>query len=270
MKNKGAFRLGMVLVLGVCAGILRGIEVSAHFDWDTALYEPFAASCVVPLYTALMLGLIAVLSLPCRDRLAGFAESFPIRSMAGLYTAAGASLAITAMGLWKVFSSMQELRAVQILYGVLTAVGGAVLTALAKARHDGRVPQTTRFLSSFVIFWGCILLIVTYMEHPVEPVIRNFVYDILASAMIVMALLSMVSTIFGEVRRGHALFFHLGSVFLILMTIVGRLTAFLLSGDARNITDAPLRMLLFACVGVILAQNAAGLPADSTAQKTAE
>ena len=38
MKKKGVFWLILVVFLGICAGVLRGIEVSAHFDWNTALY----------------------------------------------------------------------------------------------------------------------------------------------------------------------------------------------------------------------------------------
>ena len=135
----------------------------------------------------------------------------------------------------------------------------AVLLALAKARLDGKVPDYTRFISSLSVFWGCFLLVITYMEHPVEPVIRVFAYDILASSFIVLALFYMVAPLFRTPRRSAALFFTLGAVYLILLTIVGRAVAFAMSGYLRNLVDAPFRMIVFACMGVLLLQNAAGL-----------
>ena len=97
------------------------------------------------------------------------------------------------------------------------------------------------------------------MEHPVEPVIRNFVYDILASCAIVFALFWFIAPLFREAGRGRSLFFSLSGVYLVLLTGVGRIVAFLLSGESRNLTDAPYRMLLFGCAGVLLLQNAAAL-----------
>ena len=97
------------------------------------------------------------------------------------------------------------------------------------------------------------------MEHPVEPVIRNFVYDILAACAIVFALFWYVAPLFRKADRGKSLFFSLAGVYLVLLTAVGRVTAFLLSGEQRNLTDAPFRMLLFICVGVLMLQNAATL-----------
>ncbi len=259
MNKKGTFWLIIVILLGVCAGILRGIEVSAHFDWDTALYEPFSTAFVLPVYTALSIALIGLLALARRDRLTEFTESYPMGSKNGLFVAALASLALCAAGLWKLFEALTMLRAVNIILGILTILAGAVLLALAKARLDRKVPEYTRFISSLVIFWGCFMLVITYMEHPVEPVIRNFAYDILASSFIVFALFYEVAPLFRRTRRSAAVFFTLGSVYLILLTIVGRVVAFMLSGDLRNVTDAPFRMIVFACVGVLLIQNAAGL-----------
>lgn len=259
MKKKGVFWLILVVFLGICAGVLRGIEVSAHFDWNTALYEPFATAWVLPVYAALSAALIGAVSLAGKGRLTDFCASYPIGGKNGLFLAALASLGLCAAGLWKLFEAMTALRAANIVFGLLTVLAGAVLLALAKARLDGKVPDYTRFISSLSVFWGCFLLVITYMEHPVEPVIRVFAYDILASSFIVLALFYMVAPLFRTPRRSAALFFTLGAVYLILLTIVGRVVAFAMSGDLRNLVDAPFRMIVFACMGVLLLQNAAGL-----------
>ena len=262
MKKRGPFWLILILLMGICAGVLRGMEVSAHFDWDTALYEPFAAAFVLPVYTALSAALIAAVSAAQRGELPGFYEAYPIRSKAGLFIAAMASLGLCAAGLWKLFAAMTALKAVQIILGILTVIGGAVLLAMAVSRWREKMPDPVRVASSLCIFWGCFLLVVTYMEHPVEPVIRNFVYDILASAAVVFALFYYVAPLFRKTGRGRALFFSLAAVYLVTLTAVGRVVAWLLSGDSRNLTDAPFRMLLFLCAGVLILQNAAGLLRD--------
>ena len=258
MKKLGRFWLILILLLGVCAGVLRGIEVSAHFDWDTALYEPFSAAFVLPLYAALSLVLIAAVSAAHRGALTDFRGAYPL-GKTGLFIAAMASLGLCAAGLWKLFAAMTALKAVQIILGIMTILGGAALLVLAMSRVRGIVPEPARFLASFAVFWGCFLLVVTYMEHPVEPVIRNFVYDILAACAIVFALFWYVAPLFRKADRGKSLFFSLAGVYLVLLTAVGRVTAFLLSGEQRNLTDAPFRMLLFICVGVLMLQNAATL-----------
>ena len=258
MKKLGRFWLILILFLGICAGVLRGIEVSAHFDWDTALYEPFSTAFVLPLYAALSLALIAAVSAAYRGRVTDFNRTYAL-GKPGLFFAAAASLGLCAAGLWKLFEAMTALKAVQILLGIMTTLGGAALLTLAMARKAGTMPGPARFFSSIAIFWGCFLLVVTYMEHPVEPVIRNFVYDILASCAIVFALFWFIAPLFREAGRGRSLFFSLSGVYLVLLTGVGRIVAFLLSGESRNLTDAPYRMLLFGCAGVLLLQNAAAL-----------
>ena len=73
------------------------------------------------------------------------------------------------------------------------------------------------------------------------------------------ALFYFVAPLFRKTGRRAALFCSLASIYLIALTAVGRVTAYLLSGEVRNLTDAPFRMLLFICVGLLILQNAVGL-----------
>lgn len=262
MKNRRFLILIFAAFLGICAGIMRGIEMAYHFDWSTAMFEPFSAAFVLPAYSIAAALVILIFSLACHGKISDYCAAYRIRGKFGLFIDVLSALVLGLAGLWRTLSAVKTGRASYIVFGILTVLTAAVMIALSRSRHSGRLGVYTRSFSSLLIYWACFLLVLTYMEHPVEPVLRVFCYDILAASFLTLASFYEIAPIFSVKRRSAAVFFSLGSIFLILLTVVGRGTAFLLSGDLNNIFDAPWRMLAFVCMGLRIFQTTAGLLSD--------
>lgn len=263
MKNRRFPILILIVFLGICAGVMRGIEMAYHFDWSTAMFEPFATSFVLPTYSIAAMLVIFIISRTCHGKISDYCTTYPIRGKFGLFIDVLSALVLGVAGFWRILSAVQIGRPSYIVFGILTVLAAAVMIALSAARHKGQIGDYARHFSPILIFWSCFLLILTYMEHPVEPVLRVFCYDILAASFLTLAAFYEVAPIFSVKRRSTALFFSLGSIFLILLTVVGRGFAFILSGDLNNLFDAPWRMLAFICIGLRIVQTSAALLSDN-------
>ncbi|MGI6335452.1 MAG: hypothetical protein ACOXZM_00045 [Eubacteriales bacterium] len=251
-KNSALKSLWLIVFLGVCGGVLRGLEVALHFNWDTAFYEPFSTSFIMPLHAVISTAAALLFAYRGRGELPEYTEAYAMPGKLSATLSALSCAVLSAAGLWKLVASVTRPKWSGIIFGILTILAGLVLLMLTHAKHRGVLSEYGRFISSLPVYWSCFLLILTYMEHPVEPVIRVFAYDILAACLIALAFFFHVSRIYGKKGAGRPLFFSMAAVYFILTVVLGRAIAYLISGDTRNLLDAPFRMIAFSCAGMVI------------------
>jgi len=256
MKKQKIFSVLLLLIPGLCGGFLRGTEMAYYFDWSTAMFIHYKMDFIMPVAVGLILLIWAFLSMGYRKKLKDYCTAWKTQGKGGLTVGILSASLLLLMGVARIYLSLSPMRKSYVIFGILTVLAGITLILLSVARYCGRLPAMTRLLSSLTVFWSCFLLVLTYMEHPVEPSLRVFCYDILAACFITLALFYEIATIFEHKSQRLALFFNISASYMIIMTVTGRLFAYLLSGDIRNLTDAPVRMLMFFAIGIRLIQNA--------------
>ena len=256
MKNRKLYTILFLLIPGLCAGILRGTEMAYFFDWSTAMFGTYKAEMVLPLTVFATLLILGLLSVVFDKKLKSYCMAWRTPTVGGLAAGLLSAVLLMVSGWVRVYSSLKTERLSYVLFGIITIIAGIVFLFLSIARYRGTMPKAMRLFSSLPVFWSCFLLVLTYMEHPVEPVLRVFCYDIFAACFITLAVFYEIAPIFEEKSRRTALFFTVSAVYMVVMTLTGRVFGWVFSGDVRNLTDSPIRMLMFLAVGIRLVQNA--------------
>jgi len=164
------------------------------------------------------------------------------RGFAGILIAA---LVLVAAGSMQVVQYAQTQVFSELIYGLLTVFAGVSL-ALMGAVFAGR-PESELFgvLASVPVFWGCFLLILTFLEHPAEPVIPVFACDLLACCACVITLYAISAAIIKRKRSNLAIFGSFSATALILMALGGRVLYVLRTKDLSWVMDAPFRLAAF-------------------------
>lgn len=117
----------------------------------------------------------------------------------------------------------------------------AVITALCTASvslviYKGKDMKNTGIISTLPVFFMCFWLIVAYREHAANPVIYDYVYQMLAIICGTMGFFYSAGFVFGKNKPARAVFFMLMSVFFSLVII------------AETQTIADIMFFVFLCV----------------------
>ncbi len=102
------------------------------------------------------------------------------------------------------------------------------------------------------VFWACFMLVLVFMEHPVEPVELLYAYDLLAMCCALLSIYGATGQIFDRDRARIALFSSLGAVFLLTVSGFGRVMTFFITGSAHFITQVDFRLVVYACACALL------------------
>jgi|GEM_PF-2118144 len=267
MKKQKIYSVLFLLIPGFCAGILRGTEMAYYFDWSTAMFDRFSTDFVLPVTVILTLIVFGFLSATFSKKMKDYCTVWRTPKTGGFAYGIFSSVCLMFSGLAGLYSALLIRRPAYIFFGIFTFLTGIALLLLSTVRYCGTMPSFTRLVSSLPVFWSCFMLILTYMEHPVEPVLRVFCYDILAACFITLALFLEVAPIFELKNRKFTLFCTISAVYMIIMTLTGRISAYFISGNPQNLTDAPVRMVIFFSVGLRLFQNALCLMTEKHGRK---
>ena len=266
-----------ILLLGAVGAILRSIELVRYIEPSTNLYHASGLMAwALPLVSAAAIAVSVVVGKKTsRGQTGSFCEVFATHGQVPHLILIGSAVLLIVAGIFKTISVVASLfdaiavlpymgkvnvrtllrllSVAQLVYGILTIVAGISMIGLASARRRCRETDTTRFLATIPIFWACFLLILTFMEHPVEPVFHIFAYDLLGAAAIVLSVHYTSAFLFGKVRIFKNIVFSLLSLYFIMVTVGGRAIAFLTTHQFRFLMEVPFRMVAFvAMFGYIL------------------
>ena len=259
MRLKSGMMLYAVLAVGILGACVRGWELAYAFNPETGLYDAGAAAFVLPLISVLAALLSILAAAAHRSSAESFLSAFPIRSRASLAIIAIAGLVMVASGVLKIFGFVQSASFTALLFGILTVACGISLLVLSKARFRGEADELVSFVSTIPIYWACFMLILTFMEHPVEPVIQTFAYDLLASCAILLAIYYASAMLYGKHAVGLCLMSTLAALYFSLVAAGGRIVYFIISRETYYLMDAPFRMAVFSACFLYLLFNASSL-----------
>lgn len=141
---------------------------------------------------------------------------------------------------------------------------------LASARKKQVCLGSTPMAAVLVTFWACFMLIATFMEHPVEPILQLFAYDLLAMCSAALSVYCQAAPIFGKKRRRLCVFSSLSAVTLLTVAVFGRLTASLFSRDLWYFAEVLFRMLVMSSLIVYCSQAAAACLREWNGKETDE
>ncbi|NLD88039.1 MAG: hypothetical protein GX633_07250, partial [Clostridiales bacterium] len=164
----------------------------------------------------------------------------------------GAVLAVA--GFLSLINSFREVAIGQIiinmLFALLTICCGAAYICIISKRRKGKLDGFAQFLLNVPLYWSCFLFIFTFIEHPVEPVIPIFAYDLLASCASVFAIYKFSALAYGRKSIYMAVVSSLCALFFIVTSAVGRFIHIIVTKNMYYLSDAPFRMVCF--LGILL------------------
>jgi len=266
----GIWYVSIFVILGLYGALLRAWELVQHYNRVTSLFEVFETAPLVPFYV-FACGLAALV---CAWLFRGKAGEFMdvyglkkktsvwLRMLCGVgfigagtlkcvawYFAAERALAAAAEKQTPVF---MHLRIAQLVFGILTILTGVAYMVLTRGRTKDKLDDYEQLCSNIPVYWACYLLILTFMEHPVEPVLRTFAYDLLAACALAVSIYKFTARCYGKLFRSVAVFTSLFGITLIEVSALGRVFAWLLTGNFVWVSEVAFRIVAFALSGVMI------------------
>lgn len=250
--------LAFVFLAGVLGGVLRGFELTTCYDDTTGLYTAGPVTYVLLGFSAVVVVLCLLLALVKRKGDQPFTALYRC-GVPGTMLCMLAGVVMTAAGFLHTVSFFSSGKYSSLLFGILTVLCGVSLIALAAARKQGKLPDMTGFGAVVTVFWACFMLVLVFMEHPVEPVELLYAYDLLAMCCALLSVYGAAGQIFERDRARIALFSSLGAVFLLTVSNFGRVMTFFTTGSAHFVTQVGFRLAVYAALLLYCMSNAASL-----------
>jgi len=269
--NIATYYVVIFLVLGLVGAVLRALELIRHYDRLTGLFEPFAAAPVLPLYVLVCALAAFACSWQYRGDAGPFVDVYALSRRPSIIARIVCGVLLCAAGFLKVPGALVTfvysvrdaiaLRSLQVvngfslaelIFGLITILAGVAYVVLTNARCTHRIDDITRFFSTIPIYWSCFLLVMTFMDHPVEPVLRSFAYDLLAGCAMVLAIYHFIARAYDRLQRGPAVFVSLIGITLLTLSVVSKILAALLSGNVIWLTEDAFRTVSFAVIGAMI------------------
>ncbi len=259
--------LWLALAAGLFGGVLHGHELIVCFDEASGLYTPDYASYLLPSLCAcaFVLFLICALSLEKKEQIPYFTRFSMSRSAMGVQVLAG--FLVLAGGAVLLRSFLLDHSIYNMLLGIYTLLAGVCVIRLASLRAKESALSAAKSPGIVILFWICFVLLYTFMEHPVEPILQVFAYDLLAICAAALSLYCHTGRIFEKYRGRLGALASLLAVMLLTVAAFGRLSAFVLSGSISYVTNIAFRFPVMLALILMCGQDAASylrLPVQQT------
>ena len=258
------------LAAGLFGGVLRGHELVVCYDDVSGLYTADYASYVLPALCALafVLFLICAFSVEGKQKVPYFTRFSLSRGAMAVQVIAG--FLVLAGGAVLLRSFLREASIYDLLLGAYTILAGVCLIRLASLRSKESPLLSAKAPGIVVLFWICFVLLYTFMEHPVEPILQVFAYDLLAICAAALTLYCHTGRIFEKYRDRLGVFAALLAVMLLTTAAFGRVCAFVLSGSLSYLTRVAFRFPVMLALILMCAQDAASYLRLPAATETTE
>lgn len=257
------------LAFGLFGGILRGHELAYCYQYDTGLYYADYSSRVLPLLCVFAAAVFLLVGVSVKKDNRSYLKKFAI-SRGGMALSVLAGLIILVCGAVYAVSIALSFSIYKLLLGALTAVAGMCIILAGARRKAGDEEDAARMPLLITVFWAAFMLILTFMEHPVEPILQLFAYDLLAMCASALSVYCQAADVFGKNRDKIGAFASLLAVTLLTLTVFGRALAVYFTGNTAFITDALFRMIAMCGLLLYCAQGAAAYMRMGAEEETAE
>ena len=233
--------LVLALGAGLFGGVLHGHELVYCYDNTAGLYTADTSSYILPVLCALaaLVSLFAALGVR-EDKETSYPAYYSL-SKGGTAIHVLSGFFVIAGGAVLLYSFLSDHSIYSLLLGAFTAIAGVSFVLLSSVRA-GRAPEASAKGNGIVVlFWICCALLYTFMEHPVEPILQVFAYDLLAMCASALAIYCQTGRIFKKSRARLGAFGSLCGITLLTTAGFGRLCAFVLSGSLSYLREIAFR-----------------------------
>ena len=239
--------LALVLIAGAAGGFMRGRELVTCYDDVSGLYAPSSLTYLLIALSVVVSAvcLITAMAKPRDDR--DFTPLYhcgPVGAVLGM--AAGAFTALA--GCIRLISFFESMQYSALPIGLLTVLAGISLIALTVARYRDNLSYMTGFGAVLTVFWGCLILVLVFLEHPVEPIILLFAYDLLAMCLVLLVLYGSTGRIFGKNHTRMTLAASLTAIYFLLVSGLGRFATFFDTGSFYYVRQVGFRLMIYAAM----------------------
>jgi len=249
--------LFLALVAGFFGGVLRGHELSVCYDAVTGLYAHDYSSVLLPAICAVCAAIFLGCAFTAKYSKIPYETRFSL-SKSGAMLSVLAGIVIAVSGVINLLAAISvEFSIYKFLLGVFSFAAGFCAIRLSAVRKAAQPNENTKMYLVVMVFWAAFVLISTFMEHPVEPVLQVFAYDLLSGCAAALAMYCQAAQAFGKKRTRLGLFSSLLAVTLLTVTVFGRVCAVILSGDVWYVLEVLFRLTAMLGLLILCAQGAA-------------
>ena len=229
VRNKrqlnGGTLLGISVVLGLLAAVLRMRSIATAYDTQTGLFASgngytiaLIAVCVLFVFAAFVLSLQPVADRSGHPGALG-PHIWALGLPAVLALAASVYFDLDSSGLLTSGATVRYTQVVLCLFSLFAAycavrVLQALRTAALTMRHS--------FFMVMPIFWASYWLLLDFSVHSANPVILIYFFDLIAIICGVLSLYLSAGFFFGIVKNRKLLFISLSGIFFALLVLGGR------------------------------------------------
>lgn len=164
---------------------------------------------------------------------------------------AGAFLMLVA-GISLIYYAIQHSSdIIMIILGIFTAFCGLALLFITKCTSSGKI--TSAFIFTIPMFWSCFDLSMLFKENGANPIILNYVYDLLTVIAIMYAFYIFASFLFRDGRPSTFIATSTFAIAIIVFTLISRLAYPMLITSAPVLTPYEIiRYIMFTAAGLFL------------------
>lgn len=273
----------VVFCLGILGGIVRGLELINAIDVRTGIYDFGGMAFLLPIISVAAV-VFSVLTMKKYGKYKDVKYADIMKSDCNILTAiscigaviimlAGvlnAVMAVTDFELRYLISTLTDgiigikqfvtsptftSSVTDIFFAILTVFAGAAFFSIARKNKNGDVNDYTELLMNVPMFWTCFVFIFTFIEHPVEPVVPIYAYDLLASCFLVLAVYNFTAIAYRRKSIFMAMVTSLCAIYFMMTVAIGRIIHILAQSDMYYLKDAPFRMVYYGAMFLILIVN---------------
>lgn len=217
--------LPALAVAGGAVGFgLRKLELSTAFDVDTGLHiAGSSATTTLVVLTVLMFGLLFFLSQGERRRFRGSFDDAFIAEENTLYATTGVLsaflLACAGVALIWYFIKGYDSSVTKLMLAFLCLVSCPCVMATVKNNFKGERQGKYNFTLLVPAYTCCMWLVAAYQDRAADPVILDYVYELLAIIAILLSLYHLASFSFERGSVHRTTFFSLMAVYFSMVTL---------------------------------------------------
>ena len=224
MRKFAAISSAFAVLLGVVGFFLRRTELNSIFDPQSGLALRFAGislalgGLTVAVLAALLVSLLVIGALKVRSGFSGAfgsASSVPVFVVAlgAVFFAAGALALLARVFKAPAFSIVNGVLAI---FGLASAISVFVVFYCSYKLRDGSELQLCSIVPiAFLCFW----LILAYRQRAADPVLLDYIYEILALILCILGFYFTAGFAFGRVKPRRALFCTNGAIYMSIVTL---------------------------------------------------
>lgn len=257
-KARGAVAVGLTVVAGAAGAALRHWERLVAFEPDTGLF--ISGTKPTPLLIALSVAVALSLLLLVRERgaAAPYERLFAARGDAYLFGAVAAAMLLAASGVMTLYPFFWggTPKLTQIILALLSPV--AAVSVILGARNCRRGPRANRWGPVLLLpaFYVCYWLVLAYEARAADPVVRSYLYELLAVICVLLALYHIAGCAFEKARPARCLYFCLMGVYFSMVTLPD-------GHDAATLLRFGFAVVYLLSTAVLLQRNRAACARES-------